>query len=82
MESHCSTYDDAKDFFPRLRRWYEEIKLFPTPNQVNFLFEDRFDGLKEAIRSFGWPPAQGDESGWRHEECLKEVERTAYDYAG
>ena len=52
MESHCSTYDDAKDFFPRLRRWYEDIKLFPTPNQVNFLFGDRFDGL-EAIRSFG-----------------------------
>jgi len=80
MELHCVTFESAERFFARLRQWYEEMKLFPTDAQVNFLTGAHFDGLKDVIRSFGWPPAQEDGSGWQREECLKEVDRTKYDY--
>jgi hypothetical protein len=75
MEVSCVSFDSAKEFFTRLRQWYEEIKLFPVPNEVAFLTEDRFDGVKDVIRSFGWPPAREDGSGWQRKKCLKEVER-------
>lgn len=75
MEAYCASFDCAKAFFTRLRQWYEEIKLFPVPNEVAFLTEDRFDGVKDAIRSFGWPPTGEDGRGWQKEECFEEVER-------
>ena len=59
-----------------MRQQYEEVKLFPTPREVNPLLGDRFQGLRDAIRSFGWPPKEGDRSEWKREECLKEVRRT------
>ena len=80
MELECVTFKSAGRFFAQLRQWYEEIKLFPTSNHVDSLMGKHFDGLKEVIKSFGWPPAQEDGSGWQREECLKEVDRTKYDY--
>jgi len=40
---------------------------------------ERWDDLKANIRSFRWPPTQGDGSGWQREAFLKEVERIAYE---
>ena len=75
METSCVSFDSAAEFFTHLRQWYEEIKLFPVPNEVAFLTEDRFDGVKDVIKSLGWPPAREDGSRWQKEKCFEEVER-------
>lgn len=75
METTCVSFDNAREFFDQLRQWFEEIKLFPVPTEVAFLVGDHFDSVKNVIRSFGWPPAREDGSGWQREECLKEVKK-------
>jgi hypothetical protein len=80
MEPNYLNYSNAGEFFSQLRQWFEEVKLFPTPNEVNPLSGDRFEGLRDVIRSVGWPPDQGSGSEWKREECLKEVGRTVFNY--
>lgn len=81
MHSEYRHFGSAKDCFTHLKRRFEEIELFPTHDgRVFTLQEDRHRGLKYVIRSFGWPSTDEDGKEWKREECLKEVERTIYDY--
>lgn len=76
MDTNYMSFNDAEQFFARVRRWYEEVKLFSTPTEVDLLSEDESRVMKALVASFGWPPAAEVEgSGWRKEEGFREVER-------
>lgn len=77
MEGECDKYDGAKEFFAHARQDFENIRLFPIPTEVALLHGDRFDGFKDWIRSFGWPPAREDGATWRRDECMKQIEDKA-----
>jgi hypothetical protein len=79
-EGQCSRYSSAKKFFADARQEFENIILFPIPTEVAFLHGDEFDGLKDWIRSFGWPPAWEDGATWRGDECMKQIDEKAYEY--
>lgn len=44
------------------------------------LSSDKMQGMKDAIRSFGWPPAKGDGVGWKREEYFNEAKRLFDEY--
>jgi hypothetical protein len=72
-ECECGKYDSAKEFFADVRQDFENILLFPIPEEVALLHGDRCDGFKDWIRSFGWPPAREDGATWKRDECMKQI---------
>lgn len=73
MFDHYDSFGNTGEFTTSLRESFETLEIFHTPNAVERMRKD--DRLKDVARSFGWPPPQGDESGWRREECFKAVEK-------
>ena len=80
MESACDRYDSAKEFFDDARQQFVKIRLFPIPTEVALLYGEEFDGFKDWIRSFGWPPAREDGATWRRDECMKQIEEKADEF--